>query len=469
MNAAPRKFIALAMLLLSIPFTAARAQTGVTPEDARAIAKEAYIYGFPLVDSYRIQHAYFVDRESPEYKGPWNQIRNTPRVYTPEDKTVQTPNSDTPYSMLGMDLRAEPLVLTVPAVEKGRYYSVQLIDAYTHNFNYIGSRASGNDAASFVVAGPGWKGEMPAGVKKLIRSETELALAVYRTQLFNAGDLDNVKKIQDGYKVQPLSAFLGQPAPKAAPAISFVAPLTPETQKTSLEFFRVMNFVLGFCPTHSSEKALMERFAKIDVGPGKTFDASKLSPAMKTALEQGMADAWADFAGLQKRIEAKEVTSGDFFGTRGYLKNNYLYRMAASALGIYGNSKQEAMYPLYAVDADGQKLDGSQHRYTVRFASDQLPPVNAFWSLTMYELPASLLVANPLNRYLLNSAMLPQFKKDADGGLTFVIQNESPGADKEANWLPAPKGPFFVAMRLYWPKVEALSGKWTPPPLKRVP
>jgi hypothetical protein len=366
-----------------------------------------------------------------------------------------------------MDLRAEPMVLTVPAIEKGRYFSVQLIDAYTHNFDYIGSRATGNDGGSFLIAGPGWKGDTPKGVKKVIRSETQFVLAGYRTQLYNPGDLDNVKKIQSGYKAQPLSAFLGQPAPKAAPAIAFIKPLTPETQKTSLEFFNVLNFILEFCPTHPSEKELMARFARIGVGAGKTFDASKLSPDVKKAMEQGMADAWADFAGMEKQLAAGKVTSGDIFGTREYLKNNYLYRMAAAVLGIYGNSKQEAMYPMYLVDEAKQKLDGA-HRYTVRFAPNQLPPVHAFWSLTMYEMPASLLVANPLNRYLLNSPMLPQFKRDADGGYTFYIQNESPGKDKEANWLPAPKGPFVMAMRLYWPKEQALSGVWKHPPMEQV-
>jgi hypothetical protein len=454
------------VLLVSFPFTAA-AQTDATPDEARVIAKEAYIYGFPLVDNYRIQHAYFVDRQNPEYKAPWNQIRNIPRVFTPEDKTIQTPNSDTPYSILGLDLRAEPMVLTVPVIEKERYFSVQLIDAYTHNFDYIGSRTTGNDGGNFLVAGPGWKGDSPKGVKRVIRSETEFVLAAYRTQLFNPGDLDNVKKVQAGYKVQPLSAFLGQPVPQAAPAIDFIKPLTPETQKTSPEFFNILNFVLKFCPTVPSEKELMTRFARIGVGAGETFDAGKLSPEMKKAIEEGMADAWAELAKLQKRVDAQEVTSGDMFGTREYLKNNYLYRMAAAVLGIYGNSKQEAMYPIYTVDADGQKLDGTK-RYAVRFAPDKLPPVNAFWSLTMYELPASLLVANPLNRYLLNSPMLPQFKRDADGGLTLLIQNESPGKDKEANWLPAPKGPFLMAMRLYWPKEEAMEGKWTAPPLERI-
>jgi hypothetical protein len=454
------------LLGVSVAVLPAHAQIVVSPAEARSIAKEAYIYGFPMVDNYRIQHAYFVDRENTEFKAAWNQIRNIPRVYTPDDKAVQTPNSDTPYSMLGMDLRTEPVVLTVPPIEKDRYFSIQLIDAYTFNFDYIGSRATGNEGGSFLIAGPGWKGETPKGLNKVFRSETEFVLAAYRTQLFNPSDLDNVKKVQAGYKAKPLSAFLGEAAPNHAPAIAFIKPLTPEAQKTSPAFFDILNFVLQFCPTHPSEKDLMARFATIGVGAGKTFDADKLSPEARAAIEQGMADAWADLEKLKKRIDAKEVTSGDMFGTREYLKNNYLYRMAAAVLGIYGNSKQEAMYPVYAIDADGKKLDGA-NRYTVRFAPDQLPPVNAFWSLTMYELPASLLSANPLNRYLLNSPMAPQFNRDADGGVIFYVQNESPGADKEANWLPAPKGQFFIAMRLYWPKPEALEGTWKQPPMRR--
>jgi hypothetical protein len=439
----------------------------VTPAEARAIAKDAYIYGFPMVDSYRIQYAYFVDPKNPEYKAPWNQIKSLARVATPEDKAVQTPNSDTPYSLLGLDLRAEPMVLSVPTIGKERYYSIQLIDAYTHNFDYIGSRATGNEGGSYLIAGPNWKGEAPKGVKKVIRSETDLVLAIYRTQLFNPGDIDNVKNIQAGYKVKPLSSFSGQPPPPAAPSIDFIRPLTPEQQKTSIEFFNILNFVLQFAPTNPSETDLMARFAKIGVGAGKKIDVATLSPEMKSAMEQSMTDAWIDFANLKKQIDAKEVTSGDMFGTREFLKNNYLYRMAAAVLGIYGNSKHEAMYPIYGVDADGQALDGSK-RYSLQFEPGQLPPVNAFWSLTMYEMPQSLLVANALDRYLLNSPMMPQFKKDPDGGLTLLIQNESPGKDKEANWLPAPKGPFVMYMRLYWPKEEAIEGMWTVPPLKRV-
>ncbi len=465
------KFFALALaaaMLAALLPGAVRAQEAVSPEQARAIAREAYIYGYPMVDSYRIQHAYFVDTASPEYKAPWNRLRNFSRIFTPEDKTVQTPNADTPYSILGMDLRTEPIVLTVPLIDQKRYFSIQLIDAYTFNFDYIGSRTTGNGGGSYLIAGPRWNGMLPRGVKKVIRAETDLVLAVYRTQLFDPADMDNVRRVQAAYKVQPLSAFLGLPAPKAAPAIRFIKPLTPEAQRTSLGFFNILNFVLQFASTHPSERALMRRFASIGVGAGRSFDENTVSPEMQAALQAGMADALEEHAELEKRIAAGEVTSGDLFGTRERLNNNYLYRMGGTVLGIYGNSRQEAMYPIYSVDAQGKALEGA-HRYRLRLAPGQLPPVNAFWSLTLYELPSSLLSANALNRYLLNSPMLPQFQRDPDGGITLFIQNASPGKEKEANWLPAPKGPFFMAMRLYWPKEEALDGRWTAPPLARVP
>jgi hypothetical protein len=462
------KFAMSAVTLLFAFACTVKAQTaqGLTPAEARSIAKEAYIYGYPLVDSYRLQYAYFVDRSNPEFKEPWNHIANIPRVYTSDDKVAQTPNSDTPYSWLGLDLRAEPIVLTIPPIAKDRYFTVQLIDWYTFNFDYIGTRTTGNDGGVYLIAGPGWKGKKPAGVTKVYRADTDFILCFYRTQLFNPADLDNVKKIQAGYKVQTLSEYLGQPA-KTAATIDYVKPLTPETIKTSLEFYNVLNFVLQFCPTDPSEKELMGRFAKIGVGAGKTFDPSKLSPEMKTAFEQGIADAWVAFANLRKEVEAGKVTSGDLFGTRAELKNNYLYRMAGAILGIYANSQQEAMYPVLKPSTPGQPLTGA-NKYTLHFAPGQLPPVNAFWSITMYGLPQSLLVANPINRYLLNSPMLPLFVKDPDGGLTFYVQTDSPGKDKEANWLPAPAGPFAIYMRLYWPKKQALDGEWTAPLLTPV-
>ncbi|WP_458789046.1 DUF1254 domain-containing protein [Dyella jiangningensis] len=448
--------------------SAADARTDLSLEEARAIAKEATIYGFPMVDSYRIQYSYFVDTSSPEYKADWNRIYNNARVYTPDDKAIQTPNSDTPYSYVGADLRAEPIVLTVPKIEKGRYYSLQFIDMYTFNFSYVGSRATGNDSGAFLLAGPGWKGATPKGIKAVIRSETEFAFILYRTQLFSPEDIDNVKRIQAGYKVQTLSAFLGKAAPPPAPKIDFITPMSADDERTSLRFFNELNFLLQFCPTDPSERSLMSRLAKIGVGAGKPFNEASLSPELREALQNGMADAWKAFADFKAtQLDTGKITSGDGFGTRQYLKNDYMRRMASAALGIYGNSKQEAIYPAYFLDADHQKIDGS-HRYIMRFSPGALPPVNAFWSLTMYELPQSLLFANPINRYLINSTMLPELKRDGDGGITIYVQNSSPGKDKESNWLPAPKGPFFLAMRLYWPKEQALDGQWKAPALQRI-
>ena len=217
-----RVIVCITVLFTAITLSTVQAKTAVTPDEARAIAKEAYIYANPLVDAYRAMYSWIVDEQDPEFKAPLNRIGNVPRVFTPEDRAVQGPNSDTPYSFLGLDLRTEPIVLTVPKIEKDRYFSIQLIDLYTHNFDYIGSRTTGNDGGRFMIAGPGWKGSTPKGITKVIRSETELVLAVYRTQLFSPDDLDKVKAIQAGYKVQPLSAFLGQPAPEPAPAIDFI-------------------------------------------------------------------------------------------------------------------------------------------------------------------------------------------------------------------------------------------------------
>lgn len=436
--------------------------------ELRKIVEEAYVYGFPMVDSYRIQYSYFVDHTNPEFKGTWNHPHSVARVYTPQDKAVQTPNSDTPYTFLGADLRAEPLVISVPAVPKDRYYSLQFIDMYTYNFAYVGSRATGSDAGHYLLAGPAWQGAVPKGVTSVIRSETHFAFVLYRTQLFGTSDLEEVKKIQAQFAVRPLSQFAGTAPPPPAAPVDFVKPLSADAQKTSPEFFAILNFLLQFTPTHPSETALMQRFAAAGIGPGQSFDVAALSVDQRQAFEQGMSDAWTAFATYKsEQIDTGNRSSADGFGTREFLQNDYMARMASAVLGIYGNSKDEANYPVYFVDSERKPLDGATSRYTVRFGPGQLPPVHAFWSLTMYELPASLLTENAINRYLINSPMEPTLIRDADGGITLYIQRESPGKDTEPNWLPAPEGPFFMVLREYWPKREALNGSWKVPPAVR--
>ncbi|MGF6755946.1 hypothetical protein P3T16_003353 [Paraburkholderia sp. GAS42] len=436
--------------------------TAVNPVQAEAIAKEAYIFGTPMVDMYKTMYAFSVDKAGPQYKGPFNTILNIARVFTPEDTAFVTPNSDTPYSFAGLDLRAEPVVITIPPMEKNRYFVFQLMDMYTFNFDYIGSRTTGNQGGHYLIAGPHWKGRTPKGITKVIRSETDMVNVVGRTQLFNPADLDNVKKIQAGYKVEPLSAFEGEPAPPPAPAIGWIKPLPPGTERSSLEFFNQLAFLLQFAPVNPTEMALRHRFEKIGIVPGKPFDASALPADMQAALKAGMEDG-------QKAIDARRASMGGksdtLFGSRKYLKNDYVARATGTQVGIGANSRDEALYPILEKDVDGQPLDGSKH-YTLHFAKGQLPPVNAFWSMTMYSVPDQLLVKNPINRYLINSPMLPDLKTDPDGGCTIYIQHESPGHDKEANWLPAPQGRFMVAMRYYWPKPELLKNQWVSPKIQ---
>ena len=433
--------------------------------DVRAIAKEAYIYGVPLVDQYKVMYAFSIDKGSPQYKGPFNSILNIARVFTPEDTAFVTPNSDTPYSFAGLDLRAEPVVITIPKIEGRRYFVFQLMDLYTFNFAYIGTRATGSNGGHYMIVGPGWKGDKPNSIAKVIHSETQLVSVVGRTQLFNPADLDNVKKIQAGYRVRTLSAFFESPTPRAAPAIAWPKPLPPGAERTSLEFFNQLAFLLQFgLPPHKSEEALRKRFAAIGIHPGKPFDVAKLSPGTAAALKAGMADG-------QQAIDARRAALGErtdtLFGTREYLKNDFLARATGTQVGIGANSRQEAMVPIYDKDADGKPLDGN-NRYTLRFANGNLPPVNAFWSLTMYDRERQLLVKNPINRYLINSPMLPSLRRDSDGGLTIYVQSDPPGKDKQANWLPAPKGPFMAAMRYYLPKPQLLEGQWTSPAMERV-
>jgi hypothetical protein len=457
---------ALSMMVTCLTTLPLTAQQPLAQGEARAIAEEAYIYAFPMVMGYGIMNEYAIDKNSGQYKAPFNQIANTPRVFTPKDTAVITPNSDTPYSLLWMDLRAEPIVLCVPEVEQSRYYSVMLTDLYTFNYGYIGSRATGNGAGCYLVAGPSWKGETPKGIEKVFRCETEFGLAAYRTQLFKPDDIGNVIKVQAGYQVQPLSKFLKGEPPAASPAPAF--PKWDKKAAFGTDFITYLNFLLQFCPDVPEETALRERFAKIGIGPGKAFDFSKLPKDRQAAIEEGIKSALKEIetkkAALGKMENGWTITNA--FGDRTFFKGDWTLRAAAALGGIYGNDQVEALYPLLVTDSEGRKPDCSQNKYTLTFPKGSLPPVNAFWSVTMYDGKTQLLIENPINRYLINSPMLPDLKKNEDGSLTLYIQKDSPGKEKESNWLPAPDGPIYIAMRLYWPKEEALNGKWQPPAVK---
>lgn len=437
-------------------------------EQTKAIAEEAFIYGLPIVMNYAVMNEFVVDKNSGQYKAPFNSIYNDARVFTYQDTAVVTPNSDTPYSMLWLDLRAEPMVISVPAVEKQRYYSVQLVDGNTYNYGYIGSRATGVEAGNYLVVGPDWQGTAPAGIKQVFQSTTPFGLSIFRTQLFNAADMPNVVKVQAGYQAQPLSAFLKQPAPPTAAKIDFVP---ASTAGIKANFYEYLDAALQFVPVTPDNQEIRARLASIGIGAGKTFEFKDLSLEHKAAVLLAMKegdDKVSQYLGTgMQSINGWKV--GSLFGDRSFYHGNWLLRAAAAKGGIYGNDAVEAVYPMTRTDSAGQPLDGSQHKYSLTFAPGQLPPVNAFWSVTMYDGKSQLLIENPLNRYLINSPMLPSMQKNADGSLTLYIQKDSPGADKQANWLPAPNGPIYLVMRLYWPKTEAPSilpagaGSWSPP------
>ena len=397
--------------------------------ETKAIAEEGFIYGLPIVMNYAVMYEYAVDRNSGQFKAPFNQIKNEPRVFTYKDTAIVTPNSDTPYSFLWMDVRAEPMVLSVPAVEKSRYYAVQLEDGNTFNYGYIGSRATGNEAGDYMVVGPDWKGTPPPGIKKVFRSTTQFPLAGFRTQLFNPADMPNVVKVQAGYKVQPLSAYLKQPAPPAAPAVNFPK-IDKEMVKTN--FFQYLDLALQFAPPGPEEKDIRARLARLGIGPGKTFDFKDLSLEHKVEVGLGMKDGEAKIDRYlltgEKIINGWKV--GSYFGDRAFFNGNWLLRAAGAKAGIYGNDAIEATYPMTKTLANGEELDGSKHNYTLTFPNGQYPPVNAFWSVTMYDGKTQLLIGNPINRYLINSPMLPTLKRNADGSLTLYIQKDSPGADQ---------------------------------------
>jgi len=436
--------------------------------EMRKIAEEGFIYGLPIVMNYAIMNEFAIDKDSGQFKAPFNAIFNDQRVFTYKDTAVVTPNSDTPYSMVWLDLRAEPMVISVPAVEKKRYYSVQLIDGNAYNYGYIGSRATGNDAGDYLVTGPDWTGEQPAEIKQTFRSTTPFSLTIFRTQLFDSEDMPHVVEIQKGYSVKPLSAYLAKPAPPAAPVIDFPP---ASTKGIKDHFYEYLDAALEFIPKSPQNEAILNKLAGIGIGPGKIFKFVDLSLEHKAAFLLAMKDG-EDKVKQYLATGMKELNGwrvGTLFGDRAFYNGDWLKRAAAAQGGIYGNDAVEATYPMTRSDADGDALDGSKHSYTLTFPAGQLPPVNAFWSVTMYDGKTQLLIENPIDRYLINSPLLPSMKRNEDGSLTIYIQKDSPGGEEESNWLPAPNGPIYLVMRLYWPKTEPPSilpvgdGTWSPP------
>jgi hypothetical protein len=437
--------------------TAARAQD-LTPDEARAIAAEAWLYSYAPIQGYQTMYNQTVNTAFPGYVGGFNRFRHYSRSATPDDADIVTPNNDTPYSWAWLDLRAEPMVLSLPAVPAPRYYVNQWFDLHTHNFAYTGVRTTGREAGTYLFAGPHWTGPVPEGITQVFRAETDFVGTLTRTQLFGPDDVAALQAVQAGYVLTSLSAFTGTPAPAPAPAIDW--PVWDAGQAQGIGFITYLNALLPFMPTVPSEAAMLARFARIGIGAGLPFDPGSLSPPIRAAMEEGIASAAAELQAAALR----QTSSRGFFGTREELGPDYItLRNYGALLGIYGNSEAEAFYASQQTDDAGRVLDGSR-RWVLRFEPGQLPPVTEFWSITMYGLPDRLLVDNPIDRYSIGDRT-EGLTPGPDGALEIYIQHDNPGPEKEANWLPAPDGPFFFVGRFYGPGPAILEGNWSLPRL----
>ena len=444
--------------------------------DARALAEEAYIYAYPMLLGYGFFHAQIGGPQSAESQGV-NRLTHFRRLGSPDfNNTIPWINTDTPYSAGWLDLRAEPLVLDVPAFDAHRFQNIQLNDWYTHNFANQGTREPGNRAARYLIAGPDWHGDVPPGIAPgidaVLRSETRIAKLVTRILLENQDDYPNIHALQDQYRLQALSAFLGQPAPAAAPPIAYPPPTAKGFfEIPSAAFIGYFNFLLTLCAIDPGEHALFERFATLGIGPGKSFEAEQLAPALREAIDAGVSDGHARI--MHRLRHLSPAINGwqyplDLRGGRAMMavnRDSYLRRAVAARYAIWGPAKEEVVYMVGETDGDGDALDGSRHDYVLELAEP--PPARGFWSFTVYDAKTRLLVRHPSGRYKLGDRDAGM-RRGADGSITLHLQHDSPGSAREANWLPVPRQPFQIVARLYWPREELLNGVYLPPAIGKL-
>jgi hypothetical protein len=432
----------------------------MTPDQARKVAKEAYVFTYPLVMYYRTMYAQAIDAKSSSYSGGFGKWLHL-GTSSPKDTDIVSPNNDTPYSYAWVDLRAEPWVLTLPKIDSKRFYTSQWDDLWGFVLDNPGSVEDGNDGVSVLLASPTWDGAVPDGIARVVRGDSEFLGTLTRTQLYEAGDLAKVQKIQHEYRLEPLSSHLGQPAPAAAPDIKWLP--WKEGLETTTAFWTYANFVMSLTTPNPQDKDVLESIGEIGVAPGKSWDADALGDGIAPAVADGMNDALGE---LKKKSET--ITDPSlFFRSRKDTDKDYFDRALGTMVGIFGNVKAQSVYFATSSDDQGVLFDGSKYRYSVTFAADALPPVKYFWSFTMYKLPQRWLVDNPIDRYSIGSAT-PGLQTADDGSITIYFRTESPGKDKESNWLPTPSGPFWPIFRTYGPGKTILDKSWKLPTIKRV-
>jgi len=442
----------------------AGAETSITEQEAHAIGVDAYLYFYPLL-SVDITRRVATNVEAGKIPGfgPANMFHSFSAFPTADFKTVVRPNFDTLYSSAFLDMTKEPMVVSAPNTD-GRYYLLPMLDMWTDVFASPGWRTTGTQAGNFLITPPGWNGDVPSGMTR-IDAPTPWVWIIGRTQTNGPADYDAVHKIQAGYKITPLSQNYSPPTVTIDPSVDMKTP--PKVQVDTMpaeKYFAYAAELLKVIPPHITDQPMIAQLKKIGFERGKSFELDKANPAIRKALESAPGDAQQLMA--WKMPTLARVVNGWSMNTDtiGVYGNYYLKRAIVTQWGLGANLPQDAIYPTNLGDETGKPLDGA-NKYTLHFEKGQTPPVSAFWSVTLYD-AEGFQVANPLNRFNLSSWM--PLKDNADGSLDLYFQNESPGADKEANWLPAPKSEFNLLMRLYAPHSEALTGKWNPPPVERV-
>jgi hypothetical protein len=462
--------IALALTQVLCSSVPASSQSASVADDWReqyaySVGVQAYIYAGPLLYLTKLRHKWATDATSFPYT-PLNRFYHFRKIADATYKDGGSPNNDTLYSWGFFDLSKEPVVLAHPDIGQ-RYFTFEMADMYSNNFGYVGKRTTGSKAGAFLVAGPDWNGEKPNDFREVIRSRTPYALVFGRTFVEGPSDVAAVNKLQDQYRVVPLSLW-GKSGVTLPENRDVWAPF--DSKADPLADWKTINRAMAENLPAAKDKQLLEMFATVGIGPGLGESLDKLDVASKRGLARAAADGWAMVEGMLAAGVSNRIVNGWIFppptlGRQGAVDDDFRGRAVCSIGGIICNDAAEAVYIIAFADADGQKLDGA-NRYTLRFEKGALPPAEEFWSLTMYD-PAHNLVDNPINRYAIRDRS--PFKQEADGSTILYLQSTSPGTDKETNWLPTPKqGAFSLALRTYGPGEPIVKQTWQPPTVKKV-
>lgn len=444
----------------------AQARQPVSAEEAHEIAREAYVYAYPIVLMQVTRDVGCNVAEPTGLRAPVNQFAHGRRFPDSTFTDVVRPNADTLYSVLSFDVSKEPIVVHIPD-SGGRYYLTPWLDWWSDVFAVPGSRTTGTGPITYAIVGPKWNGKLPDGVKEY-RSPTASGLLLGRTQTNGKDDYEAVRKFQDGMTAVPLSAY-GMPytPPKGTvnPKQDMSAPPDQVEKMDAATFFAMFAELMKDNPPHANDYPILDRLKRLGIEPGKSFKLADAPKPVQDALNSAPAEAikqikstWSK-SGAQANGWRTNLTAIGTYGT------DYLHRAGVAYAGLGANCVEDAVYPTAITDADGQPFD-SDKKYVLHFDKGQVPPARAFWSLTMYN-DKQLFTANPLDRFAIGDR--DKLAYNPDGSLDLYIQRDSPGKEKESNWLPAPaSGAFSMNLRLYWPKLEVLDGRWQPPAVRRV-